>query len=128
MSWHHHNTPQSLPSKQLSLHSQRENVGLGVRKDSVSGNRFMSSRDGKCWVLRPEVPFPRKSVGNGDSPLGGQLNSFLDSISIDQTKIKPEFFIIRFVIVDNMFVCPKTCWLALILGKGSLVVMSHPRY
>ena len=67
----------------------------------------MPSSDVKCWVPRLEVPFHRKGIGNGDSPLCKLFNSSLNSISIDPTKIDPEFFIIRHVIINNMFVGPK---------------------
>ena len=53
-----------------------------------------------------KVRFQQEGMGNGDSSLGGLCHSFLDSINIDPTKIKSEFFIVRGVIVDNMLVGP----------------------
>ena len=79
----------------------------GFQKDSVGGKWFMMPRDGKCWVSRLEVPLHWKCVGNGNSPLGGLFNGFLNSVNIDPTKIWPEGFIIRGVFVNIMFVGPK---------------------
>ena len=62
--------------------------------------------DVKCWIPRFEVLSHRESIGNGGSPLGTLFHRFLDSINIDQTKIRPEVFIVRGVIVDNMLVGP----------------------
>ena len=47
-----------------------------------------------------------KSIENGDSLLGRLFHGFLDSINIDPTKIRPEVFIVRGVIVNNMLVGP----------------------
>ena len=63
----------------------------------------MSSRDVKCSI---PVVSHKESIGNGDSPLGGLFNSFLNSINTDPTKIRPENFIVRCVIVNNMLVGP----------------------
>ena len=50
--------------------------------------------------------FHRECIGYGDSPFGGLFHGILNSIKIDPTKIKPEFFIVRGVIIDNMLVGP----------------------
>ena len=67
----------------------------------------MSPRNVKGWIPRLKVVFHREGIWYGDSPLGGLFHGFLNSINIDQTKIRPEFFIIvRGVIIDNMLVGP----------------------
>ena len=66
----------------------------------------MSSRDVKGWIPRLELFPHRESIGNGDSPLGRLFHGSLDSINIDLTKIRPGFFIVRGVIVNNMLVGP----------------------
>ena len=91
---------------------------MSVRKDSVSGNWIMSPGDVKCLVSRLEVPLHMKCVGTRDSLLSGLFTDFQNRINIDPTKLRPEFFIIRSIIVNNMFVGPKTCWLALMIEKG----------
>ena len=55
---------------------------------------------------RVMVHFHGKGIGYGDSPLGGLFHGFLNSINIDPNKIRPEFFIVRGVIIDNMLVGP----------------------
>ena len=77
-----------------------------VRKHSISSNRLMSPRSVKCWIPRFNVLFHKECIGYGDSPLGGLLHGFLNSINIGPTKIKPELFIVRGVIIDNMLVGP----------------------
>ena len=78
----------------------------GVRKDCISSNWLMSSRDVKCWTSRFDVLSHRESIGNGDFPSGRLIHGFLDNINIDPAKLRFEFFIISGVIVDNMLVGP----------------------
>ena len=44
---------------------------------------------------------------HGDSPLGRLFHGFLNSIHIQPTKIRPEFFIVRGLRTDIMLVGPK---------------------
>ena len=59
-----------------------------------------------CWVPRFKVPFHTECIGYGDSPLGRLFHSFLDSIHIDPTKIRHEFFIVRGFIINSILVGP----------------------
>ena len=62
--------------------------------------------------------FHRECTGYGDSPLGGLLHGFLDSINIDPTRIMPKLFIVRGVIVDNMLVRPNNMLVGLRVEQG----------
>ena len=66
----------------------------------------MSPRNVKGRIPRLKVLFHRECIGYGCSPLGGLFHGFVNSINIDPTKIRPEFFIVRGVIIDNMLVGP----------------------
>ena len=66
----------------------------------------MSPRNDNGWIPRLEVLSHREGIGYGDSRLGELLHSFLNSINIDPAKIRPEVFIVRGVIIDNMLVEP----------------------
>ena len=79
---------------------------VGVSEKTVSAATGSCLWDVECWIPRLEVFSHRESIGNGGSPLGTLFHGFLDSINIDQTKIRPEVFIVRGVIVDNMLVGP----------------------
>ena len=66
----------------------------------------MSTRDVKCGVPRLEVFSHREKVLGMETPIGWTVHGFLNSININPTEIRPEFFIIRCVIVNNMLVGP----------------------
>ena len=62
----------------------------------------MSPRNVEGWIPRYKVIFHREGIRYRDSPLGGLFDGFLNSINIDPTKIRPEFFIVRGVIIDRI--------------------------
>ena len=65
------------------------------------------------WIPRHKVLFHREGIGYGDSPLSGLFHGFPNSINIDPTKIRPEYFIVWDVIVDNLLVGPENMLIGL---------------
>ena len=73
-------------NKKLSNGNTRVN-GRGIRKDGICGYSFIFTWDIESWESRFEM-FSHGESSRCHSPLIGVLESFIDSFSIDPTKIR----------------------------------------
>ena len=80
-------------NKDLGHHDTRVN-GWGIREDGICGYSLISSGNVKCWKPRFEM-FSHGESSRCDCPLSRVFKCFLDSISINPTKIRSQLIVVN---------------------------------